>query len=82
MNLEDVLLTSELDTKGQILYDPTEMRYQEQSNSDRKSDNITGGWREGAKGVILFNRYRVSLGKTKKFRGWMVVMIAQHCEGT
>lgn len=49
------------------------------SNSWRQ-ENVVARSEGRGDGELLFNGHELLFGKTKKFRRWMVVMVAPHCE--
>ena len=73
------------DTKGQILYNYTYMRYLQQSNSQRQT---VQWWLQGAgvgvervtEGCLMGAEFQ--FGKMKTLWRWMMVMSVQQCECT
>ena len=71
------MLSEMSDTKGQILYDTTSMRYLEQANSQgQKVEQKLPG---AGDGELLFHGYRVSVWDDERF-GEINLMAVQHCE--
>ena len=71
------------DTKGQILYDSTYMRYLEEANSYRqKYDRGYQGLGERENEKLLFNGYRVSIWDDEKLWKLIVMVISQNRECT
>ena len=72
MDAENIML-SEI---SRILHDSPE------SEVSRRVKFVATEWNRGYQGLgdLLFKRYSFSLGMTKIFWKWIVVLIAQHCE--
>lgn len=68
------------DTKGQILYDPSYMRYLEQIY--REWENSGYQVLERGENEDFFNGYKVFVWDDKVFWRWRMIMVAQHCEFT
>lgn len=58
-----------MDTEGQILYDPTHMRYSEPENQRSRRSRHYWGLQGVGKGELVFNGYRVYVWDDKKPSG-------------
>ena len=89
MNLENITLSklSQSQKDEYCMYDSTYMRYLVKFISTESRTLVTRGWREGVKGELLFNGYRISISKKKK--SWRsgnvliyLILTCEQCEYT